>query len=179
MGSRLQGDLPPTGQRALVLVQRIAGVHAVGEILLQGVIAASTEIAQPVRTVPDLRADSLEDVAVFRCGLGVLQSRDGPLGIVKVDRRSFQSVRRILRVQRAVREAHAQSLCPVLEGFRRCAVPVLADIRHGLVQQILHTSVRCITGKLVVHEHPVVGDLIDLVRLRVAHHGFQRLKRMA
>ncbi|WP_030799074.1 hypothetical protein [Streptomyces sp. NRRL S-337] len=65
------------------------------------------------------------------------------------------------------------------EGFCGCTVPVLADIRHGLVQQILYASVRRIAGKLVVHVHPVVGDLIDLVWLRVAHHGLQRLKRMA
>ncbi|MFE3885096.1 hypothetical protein ACFXPQ_19685 [Streptomyces lydicus] len=58
-------------------------------------------------------------------------------------------------------------------------MPVLKDIRHSLVQQIPHASVRCITGELVMYVHPVAGDLVDLVRLRVAHHGLQRLKRVA
>ncbi|MCX4637967.1 hypothetical protein [Streptomyces platensis] len=50
-------------------------------------------------------------------------------------------------------------------------MPVLQDIRHGLVQQIPHTAIRRITGQLIMYVHPVVGDFIDLVRLRVAHHG--------
>ncbi|WP_327157696.1 hypothetical protein [Streptomyces tubercidicus] len=179
MGGCLQGDLPPPGQRALVLLQRIASVHALGQILLQAVIAASAEITQPVRTVPDLRPDGLEDVATLRIGLGVLQGCDSPLSTAQVDRSGLQGVRRILRVQRAVLEARAQHLRTRLECLCRRAVPVLTDICDGLLQQIPHTAVRRITGQLVMHEHPVVGDLIDLVRLRVAHHGLQCLKRMA
>ncbi|MFI2263723.1 hypothetical protein [Streptomyces tubercidicus] len=57
-------------------------------------------------------------------------------------------------------------------------MPVLKDIRHGLVQQVLHTSVRRIAGHLVMDMHPVVGDLIDLVRLRVPDHGLQLFKRL-
>ncbi|MGW9046948.1 hypothetical protein ACWGQL_31010 [Streptomyces lydicus] len=178
MGGRLQGDLPPTGQRAPVLLQRIAGAHPLGQVLLQAVIAASTKITQPVRTVLDLRPDGLEDVAALRIGLGVLQDCDSPLSIAKVDRSGLQGVRRILRVQRAVLEARAQHLRTGLEGLCRRAVPVLTDICDSLLQEIPHTAVGRITGQLVMHIHPVVSDLIDLVRLCVAHHGLQCLKRM-
>ncbi|MFG2136588.1 hypothetical protein [Streptomyces sp. NPDC048650] len=58
-------------------------------------------------------------------------------------------------------------------------VPVLQDIRHGLIQQITNTAIRRVTGQLVMYVHPVVGDFIDLVWLSVTHHGFQRFKRMA
>ncbi|WP_395371643.1 hypothetical protein OHU45_26775 [Streptomyces tubercidicus] len=58
-------------------------------------------------------------------------------------------------------------------------MPVLQDVRYSLVQQIRHTAIRRITSQLVMYVHPVVGDFIDLVRLRIAHHSLQRLKRMA
>ncbi|WAU00065.1 hypothetical protein [Streptomyces nigrescens] len=162
-----------------MLLQRIAGALAIGEILLQGVIAASTKVAQPVRAILDLRTDGLKDVAALRRGLGVLQGRDSPLSFEKVDCRGFECVRRILRVQRAVLEACAQHLRPSLECLRSCAMPVLTDISNGPIQQVFHTPVRRVTRQLVVHVHPVVGNLTDLVRLRVAHHGLERLKRMA
>ncbi|MFI9261372.1 hypothetical protein ACIGT4_27240 [Streptomyces sioyaensis] len=179
MSGRLQSDLPPTGQRAPVLLQRIAGAHTLGQVLLQAVIAASTEITQPVRTVLDLRPDGLEDVAALRIGLGVLQGCDSPLSIAKVDRSGLQGVRRILRVQRAVLEARGQHLRTRLECLGRRAMPVLTNICDYLLQQIPHTAIRRITGQLVMHVHPVVGDLIGLVRLCVAHHGLQCLKRLA
>ncbi|WP_328742315.1 hypothetical protein OG436_16095 [Streptomyces caniferus] len=158
----------------------LVSTHSLGNVILEsGVVTAAEEVFGLVHTVlreRDCRSNNVPGLALT---LGVLKLGDSPFDLSQVDRRGLQGVRRVLRIQRAVLEAGAQSLDSRCESIRSVSVPVLKDIRHSLVQQIPHTAVRCITGELVMYVHPVVGDLVDLVRLCVAHHGLQRLKRVA
>ncbi|MFC9736617.1 hypothetical protein [Streptomyces noursei] len=57
-------------------------------------------------------------------------------------------------------------------------MPVLQDIRNGLVEQRLHAAVRSVAGQLVVDMHPVAGDPLDLVRLSIPDHVLQALQRV-
>ncbi|MFE7318237.1 hypothetical protein ACFU7T_34840 [Streptomyces sp. NPDC057555] len=117
-----------------MLVQRIAGAHSIGDVLLEAPIVSNTEIAHPVHTVLDPGPHGLQDVAALQISLGVFQGCDGLFGVAQVDRRGLQRVRRILRIERAVLEAGAEHLRPSFESLSRRAVPVLADVRHRFVQ---------------------------------------------
>ncbi|MEV6568393.1 hypothetical protein [Streptomyces kronopolitis] len=157
----------------------LVGTHSLGDVTLEPGVIAEEEISCLIRTIFRKRDGRSNNVPGLSLTLGVLKLGDSPFGLSEVDSRGLQGVRRVLRIQRAVLEARAQNLGSRCESIRSGSVPVLKDIRHGLVQQIPHTAVRCITGELVMYVHPVVGDLVDLVRLCVAHHGLQRLKRVA
>ncbi|WP_143052956.1 hypothetical protein [Streptomyces sp. 2112.3] len=158
---------------------RLVSTHSLGNITLESGVITEEEISCLVRTIFRKRYCRSNNIPGLALTLGVLKVGDGPFDLSKVDRRGLQGVRRVLRIQRAVLEALAQNLGSRCESICSGSVPVLKDIRHSLVQQIPHTAVRRITGELVMYMHPVVGDLVDLVRLRVAHHGLQRLKRVA
>ncbi|WP_158713087.1 hypothetical protein [Streptomyces sp. NRRL S-1813] len=176
----MQGDLAPAGKRFGVRRPCLVSAHSVGNVTLEpGVVTPAEEIFGLVHSVLRERDRRSNDVPGLALALGVLKVGDSPFGCSKVGRSGLQSVRRVLRIKRAVLEARAQILGSCCEGIRSGSVPVLTDIRHSLVQQVPHTAIRRIASELVMHVHPVVGDLVDLVRLRVSHHGLQRLKRVA
>ncbi|WP_310726895.1 hypothetical protein [Streptomyces sp. N2A] len=179
MGSCLQGDLTPAGERVGILRPRTFSAHPLGNITLQSSVVATEGVFDLVPTVFGERDRRPNDVPVFVFALRVLQRSDSPFSVSEIGRRSLQCVRRILRVQRTVLQARAEHLRACGERLRSTSVPVLLDVGHSFVQQIPHTAVGCVTSKLVMHIHPMIGYLIDLVRLRIAHHGLQRLKRLA
>ncbi|MFF0624191.1 hypothetical protein [Streptomyces sp. NPDC004296] len=57
-------------------------------------------------------------------------------------------------------------------------MPVLQNVRNGLVEQRLDAAVRSVACQLVVDAHPVAGDPFDLVRLSSPDHVLQALQRV-
>ncbi|MFJ5673616.1 hypothetical protein [Streptomyces sp. NPDC093097] len=179
MDSCLQGDLPASRKRVLMLGQSITGAHAVGHIPLQPAVVSNAEITQPVCAVLDPRHQGIHVAAVFLLRGGVLERHDRPLDLAKFNRCALEGMAGVLGVQRTVLETHAEVLCAGSEGVSGIAVPVLHDIRNGLVEQGLHAAVRRVAGQLVVDVHPVTGDPLDLGRLSILDHVLQALQRVA
>ncbi|MFG2830550.1 hypothetical protein ACGFWI_24290 [Streptomyces sp. NPDC048434] len=180
MAGGLQGDLPPAGEAAGMLRESIFCAHALGDVLVETLVAPLPAISHPIRTILDLRTDGMENSAApLLLTHGVLQGHNSGFRLAKVTRSGPQSMGSIFRIKRAMLEARAQDLCPRGEGIGRRAVPVLPNICHSLVQQIPHTAIGRIASHLIMDMHPVIGDLFNLARLCVLHHALQLFERMA